>query len=152
MRISRHSILTQTAQQPLVRHVTMSASLIGFLGQAHFPSFCRVFVTHPGHASLRSLVDAVMAPLHAYVGSDVESLALRRASRCAAAIFGFFCYQAGHVYMPERARTSSGEGRPRQVWWWRFRSCLASHLILTEFCAINPHPVEQDGDFAGCAD
>jgi len=53
-------------------------------------SFFRVIVTHPGHASLRSLVDAMMAPLHAYVGSDVESLALRRASRCAADIFGFF--------------------------------------------------------------
>jgi hypothetical protein len=32
----------------------------------------------------------VMAPLHAYVGSDVESLALRRASLGAAAISGFF--------------------------------------------------------------
>jgi hypothetical protein len=31
-----------------------------------------------------------MAPLHAYVGSDVESLAVRRASRRAAVIFGFF--------------------------------------------------------------
>jgi hypothetical protein len=68
----------------------MAASLIGCLGQARFPFFFWVIVTHPGHASLRSLVDAVMAPLHAYVGSDVESLALRRASRCAAAIFGFF--------------------------------------------------------------
>ena len=61
----------------------MAASLIRFLGQARFPSFFWVIVTHPGHASLRSLVDAVMAPLHAYVGSDVESLAKRRASRCA---------------------------------------------------------------------
>jgi hypothetical protein len=67
-----------------------AASLIGCLGQAHFPSFFRVIVTHPGHASLRSLVDAVLAPLHAYVGSALESLALRRASRCAAANFGFF--------------------------------------------------------------
>ena len=67
----------------------MTASLIGYLGQAHFPLFNRAMVTHPGHASLRSLVDAVMAPLHAYVGSDVESLALRRASRCAADTFGF---------------------------------------------------------------
>jgi hypothetical protein len=91
----------------------MAASLIGCFGQAHFPSFSWVIVTHPGHASLRSLVDAVMAPLHAYVGSDVESLALRRASRRAAANFGFFSYLAGHVYMPEKARTSSGEGRPR---------------------------------------
>ena len=53
----------------------MSASLIGCLGQALFPCFFWVIVAHPGHASLRSLVDAVMAPLHAYVGSAVESLA-----------------------------------------------------------------------------
>ncbi len=50
-------------------------SLIGYLGQARFPCLFRVFVTHPGHASLRSLFDAARAPLHAYVGSDVESLA-----------------------------------------------------------------------------
>jgi hypothetical protein len=67
-----------------------AASLIGCLGQAHFPSFFWVIVTHPGHASLRSLVDAILAPLHAYVGSDVESLAKRRASSGAAANFGFF--------------------------------------------------------------
>ena len=92
----------------------MSPSLIGFRGQARFPYFLRVMVTHLGHASLRSLVDAVRAPLHAYVGLDVESLALRRASLGAADIFGFFYYQAGHVYMPEMARTSSSEGRPCQ--------------------------------------
>jgi hypothetical protein len=33
-----------------------SASLIGYLGQALFPCLFWVFVTHPGHASLRSLV------------------------------------------------------------------------------------------------
>ena len=68
----------------------MTASLIGCLGQARFPCFFGVMVTHPGHASLRSLVDAMMAPLQAYVGSEVESLAQRRASSGAAAIFGFF--------------------------------------------------------------
>ena len=93
----------------------MSASLIGCLGQARFPSFFWVFVAHPGHASLRSLVDTVMAPLHACVGSAVESLALRRASSGAAVIFGFFYYLAGHVYMPERAQTSSGEDDPVRV-------------------------------------
>ena len=81
-----------------------SDSLIGCLGQAHFPSFFWAFVAHPGHASLRSLVDAVMAPLHACVGLAVESLALRRASRCAAAIFGFI-----HKPRPERT-TPSGLG------------------------------------------
>jgi hypothetical protein len=33
--------------------------------------------------------DALVASLHACVGSDVESPALRRASRCAADLFGF---------------------------------------------------------------
>ena len=100
-----------------------TASLIGCLGQARFPSFFWAIVTHPGHASLRSLVDAVLAPLHACVGLAVENLASRRASIGAAVIFGFFYYQAGHVYMPERARTSSGEGRPRQL------SCQACLII-----------------------
>ena len=68
----------------------MPAPLIGCLGQARFPCLFWVIVTHLDHASLRSMVDAVMTPLHAYVGSDVESIALRRASRCAADIFGFF--------------------------------------------------------------
>jgi hypothetical protein len=93
----------------------MSVSLIGCLGQAHFPSFFWVIVAHPGHASLRSLFGAVMASLHACVGLAVESLASRRASSGAAAIFDFIYYLTGHVSMPERARTSSGEGRPRQV-------------------------------------
>ena len=53
----------------------MSASLIGHLGQARFPSFSWIIVTHPGHASLRSLVDDLMSSLHACVGLAVESLA-----------------------------------------------------------------------------
>ena len=36
----------------------MSASLIGRLGQARFPSLYGIIVAHPGHASLRSLGDA----------------------------------------------------------------------------------------------
>ena len=59
-----------------------------------------------------------MAPLHACVGLAVESLALRRASRGAAAIFGFIYYLAGHVYMPERAQTSSGEDDPVGIGGW----------------------------------
>ena len=75
---------------PAVSHLQrMTASLIGCLGQARFPSFFWIIVAHPGHASLRSLFDAPMAPLHAYVGSAVESPAFRRASSCAADIFGF---------------------------------------------------------------
>ena len=68
----------------------MTASLIGCLAQARFPSFFWVYVAHPGHASFRSLVEAMMTSLHAYVGSDVESLALRRASNGAADTFDFF--------------------------------------------------------------
>ena len=67
----------------------MAASLIGCLGQAHFPCYFWAIVAHPGHASLRSLVDTVMASLHACVGLAVENLAFRRASSGAAAIFGF---------------------------------------------------------------
>ncbi len=105
-------------------------------GSSSFSFLFRVIVTHPGHASLRSLVDAILAPLHAYVGSDVESLALRRASRGAADTFGF-------LHEPRPVRDD-----PVRIGCWRFRSCHASHLVLTEFRAINPHPVEQDGEFA----
>ena len=107
-----------------------SASLIGCLGQARFPSFFWVFVAHPGHASLRSLFDAPMAPLHAYVGSVVENLALRRASRCAADIFGF-------IHRPRPVRTT-----PLGLGGWRFRSCRTLHTFLTEFRAINPHAMQ----------
>ncbi len=118
----------------------MAASLIGFRGQARFPYFLRVMVTHLGHASLRSLVDAVRAPLHAYVGLDVESLALRRASLGAADIFGF-------IHEPRPVRDD-----PVRIVFRLFRSCHASHLILTEFSTIHPHAVEQDGEFAGNGD
>lgn len=49
----------------LLRHVTdwrqgrMAASLIGCLGQARFPSFSWIVFSLPGHASLRSLIDAI---------------------------------------------------------------------------------------------
>ena len=52
-------------------------------------------------APLYCLDESVMATLHAYVGSAVENLALRRASSGAADIFGFFYYLTGHVSMPE---------------------------------------------------
>jgi len=84
------------------------ASLIGCLGQALFPCFFWVIVAHPGHASLRSLIDAVMAPLHAYVGLAVESPAFRRASNCAADIFGF-------IHKPRPVRTF-----PLGLDGWRF--------------------------------
>ncbi len=118
----------------------MSASLIGCLGQARFPCLFWVIVTHPGHASLRSLVDAMTAPLHAYVGSDVESLALRRTSLGAADIFGI-------IHEPRPVRDD-----PFRIGFRLFRSCHASHVFLTEFRAINPHAVEQDREFAGDGD
>ncbi len=88
-----HDVSNGCFRKDAMQHLnywSTAASLIGRLGQAHFPLFLWIIVTHPGHASLRSLVDAVMAPLHACVGLVVESLVLGRASRCAAAIFGFF--------------------------------------------------------------
>ena len=62
--------------------------------------------------------------LHACVGLAVESLALGRASRCAAAIFGFIYYLTGHACMPERARTSSGEDDPVRFWCWAVQIML----------------------------
>jgi hypothetical protein len=40
-------------------------------------------------------------------------------------------------------------GRSHQDWWLAIGSCLASHLILTKFCAVDPHPVQKDGEFTG---
>jgi len=110
----------------------MSASLIGCLGQARFPSFLWVFVTHPGHASLRSLTDDLMSSLHACVGLAVESLALGRASRCAADIFGFF-------HRPRPVRDD-----PVQVGRWVVTSCHTLHLLWTEFSAISPLAMQQN--------
>jgi hypothetical protein len=53
----------------------MAPSPIGCLGQDCFPCLFWVIVAHPGHPSLCILVVAAMAPLHAYVGSAVESVA-----------------------------------------------------------------------------
>ncbi len=98
-------------------------------GSSSFSFLVLGFVAHPGHASLRSLIDAQVAPLHAYVGSVVESPAKRRASRGAAVIFGFI-----HEPRPVRddpARFGGG---------W-FRSCRTLHHFRTEFSAICPHAV-----------
>ena len=67
----------------------MTASLIGCPGQAHFLS-----VYDQGSHIRVTLLFAVWfgvrsAPLHACVGMEVESPAFRRASSCAADIFGF---------------------------------------------------------------
>lgn len=74
-------------QQPTLR--PRSASLIGCLGQARFPfssgSLSLIRVT----LLFAVWFDALVASLHACVVSDVESPALRRASRCAADLFGF---------------------------------------------------------------
>ncbi len=43
-------------------------------------------------------------------------------------------------------------GRSCQGWWLTIGSCLASHLFLTEFCAVDPHPVQKDGEFTGDGD
>ena len=89
-----------------------SASLIGCLGQARFPSilsmrsYIRVTLLFAVWFGVRS------APLHACVGMEVESPAFRRASSCAADIFSFIFYLTEHIYMPEKARTSSGWDDP----------------------------------------
>jgi len=78
-----------------------AASLIGCLGQAHFLSFIQ-----QGSFIRVTLLFAVCfgvrrAPLHACVGMVVESPAFRRASICAADIFGFI-----HTPRPdERSRS-----------------------------------------------
>ena len=64
--------------------------------------------------------------LHACVGLAVESLALGRASRCAAVIFGFIYYPAGASLCDaaERARTSSGEDDTIRFWFWAVQIML----------------------------
>jgi hypothetical protein len=107
----------------------MSASLIGYLGQALLPvcfgSLSLIRVT----LLFAVWFDVRMASLQAYVGSAVESPAFRRASRYAADFFGFF-----HEPRPVR-------DDPVRIVGWRFSSCHASHLVLTEFCAIDPYAV-----------
>ncbi len=104
-------------------------------------SFCSwIIVTHPGHASLRSLIDDLMSSLHACVGWAVESLALGRASRCAAAIFGFF-------HRPRPVRDD-----PVQVGCWVVTSCYTLHLLWTELGTICPHAVVQNGQFSRDSD
>ena len=68
----------------------MAASLIGCLGQAHFP-FCFLGLRRSSGSrfSSQSGLAFERAPLHACVGLEVESPAFRRASSCAADIFGF---------------------------------------------------------------
>ena len=114
----------------------MSPSLIGCLGQAHFPFLC----------DLRSFIRVTLlfavwfgvrrAPLHACVGLAVESPAFRRASSCAADIFGFI-----HEPRPDWTIPSG--------WLSGFLGhAVPSHLFLTEFRAVNPHTMQQDSKFA----
>jgi len=86
--------------------------------------------SYPGHASLRSLIGAYASPLHTCVGLVAESLALFRASRCAAAIFGFI-----HRPRPERTIPFG-----RVLGWLKSFDTL--HPFQTEFRTIDPHPVE----------
>lgn len=101
-------------------------------GSSSFSLLFGVVVTHPGHASLRSLSDDLMSSLHACVGLAVESLALGRASRCAAAIFGFF-------HRPRPVRDD-----PVQIGRWVVTSCHALHPLWTELSAIGPHAMQQN--------
>ena len=114
----------------------MTASLIGCLGQARFP-----FLNDLGSLIRVTLLFAVCfgvrkAPLHACVGSVVESPASRRASSYAADIFVF-------IHKPRPDWTIPSD------WWLAIGSCRASHLFLTEFRAVDPHAMHQDGEFTG---
>ena len=113
----------------------MAASLIGSIGQALSPLSVGPF-THPGHASLRSLIGSCKEPLHACVGLAVESLAFGRTSICAAVIYGF-------IHRPRPVRTT-----PARIGGGVARSCCALHLVQTEFGALHPYTVQNDGDFA----
>ena len=103
-----------------------SASLIGRLGHARISyclgslSFIRVTLLFAVWLMPRG------ASLHACVGLAVESLALGRASRCAAVIFGFIYYPAGASLCDaaERARTSSGEDDTIRFWFWAVQIML----------------------------
>ncbi len=105
-------------------------------GSSSFCLFFGIVFAHPGHASLRSLIDVFMPSLHACVGLAVESLALGRASRCAAAIFGF-------IHEPRPVRTTPFGFGVR-----RFSSYCALHLRRTELGAICPHAMEQNSQFS----
>jgi len=64
-----HTFLNARRNETTERHGAQrrtSASLAGCLGQVLFPSLFWIIVAHPGHASIRSLVDAVMALVHSY--------------------------------------------------------------------------------------
>ena len=78
----------------------MSASLIGRLGQARFLSLVGITVAHPGHASLRSPIDALLgtAARMCRIGRGEPRLETRF-SICAADTFGF-------IHEPRPVRTT----------------------------------------------
>lgn len=78
----------------------VTTSLIGCLGKAHFPSFLWGFVTHPDHASLRSLADAAwgIAGRMCRIGSGEPRFGTR------------FSLRSSHSRL--LPQTSSGEERP----------------------------------------
>jgi len=79
----------------------MPPSLIGLTGQARFPFSIGAFVAHPGHASLRSLVDAAwdIAARMCRIGCGEPRFETR------------FSLRSSHFRL--LPQTSSGEGRPR---------------------------------------
>jgi hypothetical protein len=126
----------------------MLASLIGCLVQVHLPYFfgslshIRVTLlfavrlillwnscTHMSDRQWRALLrDALHVAQQTLSASSITRQGMNTCPR-------------GH----EPCRVREG---PVRIGCWRFRSCHASHLVPTEFHAINPHRVEQDGEFA----
>lgn len=101
----------------------MSASLIGRLGQARFPSLVGITFAHPGHASLRSLFDAAwgIAARMCRIGCGEPRLGTR------------FSMRSRHFRLDPR--TSSGEDDPARFW------CLAlDHAMPSTFCERNSVP------------
>ena len=113
------NIVEISPKRPLGDARRMSASLIGRLGQVHFIVSFPCCWDHCLSSGSRFSSQSLMARFGwtAACMCRIGCGAPRFVSRLsvAADLFGVIYYLTGHVYMPERAQTSSGEGRSRQL-------------------------------------